>query len=79
MSASVLENDPAGQARYRTAIVNILSFATEKLNDKAVYANTLGELSSTWNGCAWELMFPFPSVLRSRLCAGVLPHRRRRA
>ena len=41
MSSATLWNDPAGQALYRTAIVEIIGFAVEKLNDKAVYANTL--------------------------------------
>lgn len=34
MSAPVLADDPAGQARYRSAIVRVLAFAIEKLNDK---------------------------------------------
>ncbi|GAA6060753.1 hypothetical protein JCM10212_003797 [Sporobolomyces blumeae] len=41
LSACTLEDDAVGQARYRTAVVSILQFAVEKLNDKAVYANTL--------------------------------------
>ncbi|GAA5976133.1 hypothetical protein JCM11641_003289 [Rhodosporidiobolus odoratus] len=41
LSASSLGEDPAGQARYRTSVVKVLDFAVEKLNDKAVYANTL--------------------------------------
>ena len=41
MSTETLQNDPVGQAMYRTAIVEIIGFAIEKLNDKAVYANTL--------------------------------------
>lgn len=41
MSTAVLQDDEVGQARYRTAIVKVLAFAVEKLNDKAVYANTL--------------------------------------
>ncbi|KAM0789642.1 hypothetical protein ACM66B_000446 [Microbotryomycetes sp. NB124-2] len=41
LSASTLRDDPFAQARYRAAIVEILSFAVDKLNEKAVYANTL--------------------------------------
>ncbi|KAI5477484.1 hypothetical protein MNV49_006330 [Pseudohyphozyma bogoriensis] len=41
MSTQVLQDDPSDQAQYRSAIVNVLSFAVDKLNDKAVYANTL--------------------------------------
>ncbi|SGY14510.1 BQ5605_C010g06213 [Microbotryum silenes-dioicae] len=36
-----LQDDEASQAQYRSAVVKVLSFAIEKLNDKAVYANTL--------------------------------------
>lgn len=41
LSAHILTEDEDGQARYRTAMVKVLVFAVEKLNDKAVYANTL--------------------------------------
>ncbi|GAA5859845.1 hypothetical protein JCM8547_004356 [Rhodosporidiobolus lusitaniae] len=41
LSTTALQDDPAGQARYRRAVVQIVDFAVEKLNDKAVYANTL--------------------------------------
>jgi hypothetical protein len=41
MSPSTLARDPADEAEYRSAIVDVLAFAVEKLNDKAVYANTL--------------------------------------
>ncbi|GAA5958532.1 hypothetical protein JCM21900_005428 [Sporobolomyces salmonicolor] len=41
LSATILQDDVLGQARYRTAVVKVLDFAVEKLNDKAVYANTL--------------------------------------
>ncbi|GAA5909364.1 DUF1765 domain-containing protein [Sporobolomyces salmoneus] len=41
LSAVTLESDPRGQARFKSALVEILHFAVEKLNEKAVYANTL--------------------------------------
>ena len=34
LSSGILEDDLAGQAHYRSAIVNVVSFAVEKLNDK---------------------------------------------
>ncbi|BGP17250.1 hypothetical protein JCM10213v2_005268 [Rhodosporidiobolus nylandii] len=40
-SAQALQEDLDGQAQYRTAVVQIVDFAVKKLNDKAVYANTL--------------------------------------
>lgn len=41
LSPAVLEQDAEDKAEYRSAIVDVLAFAIEKLNDKAVYANTL--------------------------------------
>ncbi|KAK4054299.1 hypothetical protein OIO90_003532 [Microbotryomycetes sp. JL221] len=41
LSAATLQDDPFAQARYRASIVDVLSFAVDKLNEKAVYANTL--------------------------------------
>ncbi|GAA5959194.1 hypothetical protein JCM10213_000611, partial [Rhodosporidiobolus nylandii] len=40
-SAQALQDDLDGQAQYRSAVVQIVDFVVEKLNDKAVYANTL--------------------------------------
>ncbi|GAA5992393.1 hypothetical protein JCM10908_000461 [Rhodotorula pacifica] len=41
LSIASLGDDEADQRRFRSAVVHILDFAIEKLNDKAVYANTL--------------------------------------
>ncbi|TKA58533.1 hypothetical protein B0A53_00274 [Rhodotorula sp. CCFEE 5036] len=41
LSIASLGDDEADQKRFRSAVVHILDFAIEKLNDKAVYANTL--------------------------------------
>ncbi|GAA5875165.1 hypothetical protein JCM3774_001659 [Rhodotorula dairenensis] len=41
LSIASLDGDAADQSRFRSAVVHILDFAIEKLNDKAVYANTL--------------------------------------
>lgn len=46
LSAMVLQDDPEGQAQYRTTIVNVLSFAVEKLNDKGAF---LGSLGAKWD------------------------------
>ncbi|GJN91395.1 hypothetical protein Rhopal_004416-T1 [Rhodotorula paludigena] len=41
LSIAALQDDKEGQDRYRVAVVRLVSFAVDKLNDKAVYANTL--------------------------------------
>lgn len=47
----MLQEDLLGQARYRTLMVDILSFAVEKLNEKAVYANTLVFSGRVFGAC----------------------------
>ncbi|KAL8283286.1 hypothetical protein RQP46_005696 [Phenoliferia psychrophenolica] len=71
MSAPVLADDPVGQARYRSAIVRVLAFAIEKLNDKAVYANTLVFSGRVFalaffriEGVAFKLLRALPPVKR---------------
>ncbi|GAA6043762.1 hypothetical protein JCM8097_006660 [Rhodosporidiobolus ruineniae] len=74
LSIAALEGDPAGQARYRTAIVQVLDFAVEKLNDKAVYANTLVFSGRVFalsffrvEGVALKLLRALPPVKRQGL------------
>ncbi|GAA5861242.1 hypothetical protein JCM1840_003127 [Sporobolomyces johnsonii] len=74
LSATVLQDDVLGQARYRTAVVKILDFAVEKLNDKAVYANTLVFSGRVFalaffriEGVALKLLRALPPVKRQGL------------
>ncbi|KAK4704827.1 hypothetical protein P7C70_g1391, partial [Phenoliferia sp. Uapishka_3] len=74
MSSHVLADDPAGQERYRSAIVSVLAFAIEKLNDKAVYANTLVFSGRVFalaffriDGVALKLLRALPPVKRQGL------------
>jgi hypothetical protein len=55
MSTAVLQGDPLGQARYRTAIVKVLAFAVEKLNDK-------GASLPSSSGFDAQSAFPQPST-----------------
>ncbi|KAK4054082.1 hypothetical protein OIV83_001107 [Microbotryomycetes sp. JL201] len=71
LSAAALQDDPFAQARYRAAIVEVLSFAVEKLNEKAVYANTLvfsGRVMALAffriEGVAFKLLRALPRVKR---------------
>ncbi|EGG10586.1 uncharacterized protein MELLADRAFT_76881 [Melampsora larici-populina 98AG31] len=41
LASYILNSNPAAVAQYRQVLVSVLSFAVDKLNDKAVYANTL--------------------------------------
>lgn len=41
MAATILARDEIDRAKYRSAIVRLIHFAITKLNEKAVYANTL--------------------------------------
>lgn len=74
MSTETLQNDPVGQALYRTAIVEIIGFAVEKLNDKAVYANTL-VFSGRVLGTLCHL-FREQAADYVRNSSGILPNRR---
>ncbi|GAA6019570.1 hypothetical protein JCM10207_003748 [Rhodosporidiobolus poonsookiae] len=74
LSAAALQDDPHGQVRYRSAVVQILDFAVEKLNDKAVYANTLVFSGRVFalaffriEGVALKLLRALPPVKRSGL------------
>ncbi|GAA5935019.1 uncharacterized protein JCM15063_003129 [Sporobolomyces koalae] len=74
LSAATLENDLAGQARYKRAVVSILQFAVEKLNEKAVYANTLGFSGRVFALAFWriegvglKLLRALPQVKRAGL------------
>ncbi|GAA5876682.1 hypothetical protein JCM16303_003625 [Sporobolomyces ruberrimus] len=74
LSATTLEGDLQGQARYKSAIVEILHFAVEKLNEKAVYANTLvfsGRVFAIafWriDGVGVKLLRALPQVKRAGL------------
>ncbi|GAA5960117.1 hypothetical protein JCM3765_002478 [Sporobolomyces pararoseus] len=74
LSAITLERDPRGQARFRTALIEILHFAVEKLNEKAVYANTLvfsGRVFAIafWRieGVGLKLLRALPQVKRAGL------------
>ncbi|GAA5988306.1 hypothetical protein JCM5350_002850 [Sporobolomyces pararoseus] len=74
LSATTLECDPRGQARFRAALIEILHFAVEKLNEKAVYANTLvfsGRVFAIafWRieGVGLKLLRALPQVKRAGL------------
>ncbi|GAA6012848.1 hypothetical protein JCM11491_006199 [Sporobolomyces phaffii] len=74
LSATTLETDPSGQARFRSALVEILHFAVDKLNEKAVYANTLvfsGRVFAIafWRieGVGLKLLRALPQVKRTGL------------
>jgi hypothetical protein len=73
-SASLLQQDTSDEAKYRSAVVKLLSFAISKLNDKAVYANTLvlsGRILALAffriEGVALKLLRSLPSVKHSFL------------
>ena len=74
MSPIALQDDLLDQARYRTAVVSVLDFAVDKLNDKAVYANTLvfsGRIFALAffriEGVALKLLRALPSVKKKFL------------
>jgi hypothetical protein len=74
MSSQALRNNVKCQERYRTAFFNILDFAVEKLNDKAVYANTLVFSGRVFalaffriEGVAYRLLRALPVVKRQYL------------
>lgn len=73
MSTSALELDLDGQSQYRTAIVEIIAFAVDKLNDKAVYANTL-----VFSGRVFGASRPAAPPVLILASVGVLSHRGRR-
>ncbi|KAH9814873.1 hypothetical protein DFH28DRAFT_285138 [Melampsora americana] len=41
LASYIINSNPAAVTQYRQVLVSVLSFAVDKLNDKAVYANTL--------------------------------------
>ncbi|GAA5890657.1 hypothetical protein JCM6882_000614 [Rhodosporidiobolus microsporus] len=73
-SIASLQEDPAGQLFYHSAVVQLLDFAVDKLNDKAVYANTLvfsGRIFALAffriEGVALKLLRALPPVKRQGL------------
>ncbi|GAA5824324.1 hypothetical protein JCM11251_000377 [Rhodosporidiobolus azoricus] len=73
-SIASLSADPAGQMFYHSAVVQLLDFAVDKLNDKAVYANTLvfsGRIFALAffriEGVALKLLRALPPVKRQGL------------
>ncbi|BGP25489.1 proteophosphoglycan ppg4 [Rhodotorula toruloides] len=73
-SAFALRNDTKAQNRYRSMLIRMLGFAVEKLNDKAVYANTLAFSGRVFalaffrvEGVALKLLRALPTVKRQAL------------
>lgn len=46
MSAQVLQEDSVGQSRYRAAVIEILAFAVDKLNEKGTLPAHIREISA---------------------------------
>ncbi|GAA6052088.1 hypothetical protein JCM3770_006625 [Rhodotorula araucariae] len=74
LSNAALHGDVAGQVRYRSTLVRILHFAVQKLNDKAVYANTLAFSGRVFalaffriEGVALKLLRALPTVKRANM------------
>ncbi|BGP54940.1 hypothetical protein JCM8202v2_002527 [Rhodotorula sphaerocarpa] len=74
LSIASLGDDRVDQARFRSTIVHVLDFAIEKLNDKAVFANTLvfsGRILAIAffrvDGVALKLIRALPPVKRQTL------------
>lgn len=43
LSIAALQDDKEGQDRYRVAVVRLVSFAVDKLNDKGTWHTIVGE------------------------------------
>ncbi|KAG0142291.1 hypothetical protein CROQUDRAFT_97701 [Cronartium quercuum f. sp. fusiforme G11] len=71
LASYIINSNPAAVTQYRQTLVSVLSFAVDKLNDKAVYANTLvfaGRMLSMAffriEGVARKLLRALPPVKR---------------
>ncbi|KAH8921091.1 DUF1765-domain-containing protein [Atractiella rhizophila] len=74
LSAATMNEDEMGEERFKTIIVRLIAWAIDKLNDKAVYANTLvfaGRLFALAffriDGVALKLLRALPPVKRGSL------------